>query len=69
MSTEQNPITTHTPPKQTCPVSPLAIKEQERVKETSLVISRVTAGVAAAVAGGVREAGRAGPGGTADYGE
>ena len=51
-----------------CPVSPLAIKEQERVKETSLVIGRVTA-LVAAVAGGVREAGRAGPGGIADSGE
>ena len=49
-------------------VSPLAIKEQERVKETSLVIGRVTA-VVAAVAGGVRVAGRVGPGGLADFGE
>ena len=52
-----------------CPVSPLAIKEQKRVKETSMVIGRVTVGVAAAVAGGVREAGRARLGGTADSGE
>ena len=33
------------------------------------MIDRVTAGVAAAVAGGVREAGKAGPRGTADSGE
>ena len=46
-------------------MSPLAIKEQERVKETSLVIGRVTT-VAATVAGGEREDERAGPGGTAD---
>ena len=52
------------------PVSPLAIKEQERVKETSLVISLVTAvAVAVAVASEEREAGRVGPGGTADCGE
>ena len=50
------------------PVSPLAIKEQEKVKKTSLVIGRVTA-VVAAVAGGVRVAGRAGPGGPTDSGE
>ena len=47
---------------------PLAMKEQERVEETSLVISRVTAATAT-VAGGGREAGRAGPGGTTDFGE
>ena len=49
-------------------VSALAMKEQERVKETSLVIGRVTA-AAAAVAGGGREDGRAGPEGIADFGE
>ena len=38
------------------------------MKETSLVIGRVTA-VVAAVAGGVREAGRARLGGTAAVGE
>ena len=38
------------------------------MKETSLVSGRVTA-VAAVVAGGGREAGRAGPRGTADFGE
>ena len=38
------------------------------MKETSLVIGRVTA-VVAAVAGGVRVAGRAVPVGTADSGE
>ena len=51
-----------------CPVSPMAIKEQERVKETSLVIGRVTA-AATAVTGGGLEAGRAGPRGTTDFGE
>ena len=56
------------PPKQMCPVSPLVRKEQERVKETSLVIGQVTA-VVAAVAGGVREAGRVRPRGPADSGE
>ena len=53
------------PPKQMGPVSPLAIKEQERVKETSLVSGRFTA----VVAGGGRVAEQAGPGGTADCGE
>ena len=53
------------PPKQIWPVSPLARKEQERVKETSRVIGLVTA-AAAAVAGGGQEAGRAGPGGTSN---
>ena len=38
------------------------------MKEASLVIGRVTA-VVATMAGGVRVAGRAGPGGTADSGE
>ena len=38
------------------------------MKETSLVIRRVIA-VVAAVAGGVREAGQSGPGGTAAVGE
>ena len=42
------------------------MKEQERVEETSLVVGRV---IAAAVAGGWREAGRVGLGGTADFGE
>ena len=70
MLTEQKPDHHPHPPKQMCPVSPLAIKEQERVKETSLVIGHVTAVVVvAAVVGGVRVAGRAGPGGTADSGE
>ena len=64
MPTEQKPNHHPHPPKKRCPVSPLAIKEQERVKETSLVTGRVTAGVAA-VAGGVPVARRAGPGGTA----
>ena len=44
------------------------MKEQERVEETSLVIGRVTAATVA-VAGGGREAGRVGLGGTADFGE
>ena len=57
-----------TPPKQMCAVSPQAMKEQERVEETSLVIGRVTV-AAKAVAGGGREARRAGPGGTSDFGE
>ena len=68
MQTEQKPDHHPHPPKQKCLVSPLAIKEQERVKETSLVIGRVTA-VVATVAGRVREAGRAGLGGTAAAGE
>ena len=55
-------------PKQKYPVSPLAIKEQERVKGTPLVIGRITA-AAAAAAGGVREVRQAGPGGTAAAGE
>ena len=49
-------------------MSPLAMKEQERVEETSLVIDHVTAAVAAVASRG-REAGRANPGGTADFGE
>ena len=60
-----------TPPKQKYPVSSLEIIEQERVKETSLVIGRVTA-VVAVVAGGGQEAERAEraePGGTAANGE
>ena len=65
MPTEQKPDHHPHPSKQMCPVSPLARKEQERVKENSLVIGRVTA----TVAGGGREAGRVGPGGTADFGE
>ena len=65
MQSEQKPDHHPHPPKQKCLVSPLAIKEQKRVKETSLVIGRVTA----VVAGGVREAGLAGPGGTAAAGE
>ena len=68
MLTEQKPDHHPHPPKKMCPVSPLAIKEQERVKETSLVIGCVTA-VVVAVAGGERVAGRAGPGGTVDSGE
>ena len=52
------------------PVSPLAIKEQERVKKTSLVIGRITEAVTAvAVVGVEREDGRAGPGGTTDCAE
>ena len=50
------------------PMSSLAIKEQERVKETSLVSGHVTA-VTATVAGGGLEAGRASPGGIAYLGE
>ena len=50
------------------PVSPLAIEEQERVKETSLVVGHVTVRVAAVV-GGVRVAGRVGPRGPANSGE
>ena len=50
-------------------VSPLAMKEQERVEETSLVIGRVTTAAAEAVAGRGQEAGPASPGGTADFGE
>ena len=50
------------------PVSPRAIKEQERVKETSLVTGWVTA-AAVVVAGGEREDELASPGGTADFGE
>ena len=65
MLIEQKPDHHPHPLKQMCPVSPLAIKEQERVKETSLVIGRVTA-VMATVAGGVREVGRAAPGGPGD---
>ena len=49
-------------------MSPLAIKEQERVKETSLVIGCVTT-VVAAVVGGVRVARRVGPLRPADSGE
>ena len=49
------------------PVSPLARKEQERVKENSLVIGRVTAAGAAVASGGLED-GRGGPRGTADYG-
>ena len=44
------------------------IKEQERVKETSMVSGCVTV-AATAVAGGEREDERAGPGGTNDCGE
>ena len=44
------------------------MKEQEMVEETSLVIGRVTA-AAATMAGGGREAGRAGPEGIIDFGE
>ena len=65
MPTEQEPERHPHPPKQRCIVSPLAIKDKERVKEASLVIGRVTV----AVAGGEREDGRASLGGTADYGE
>ena len=57
-----------TPPKQKYLVSSLESIEQERVKETSLVIGRVTA----VVAGGGQEAERAEraePGGTAANGE
>ena len=68
MPTEQKPDHHPHPPKQMCPVSLLARKEQERVKETSLVIGRVTAAVTVVVGGG-REAGRSGLGGTADYEE
>ena len=49
-------------------MSLLATKEQERVNETSLVISCVTAAVAV-VAGGGRVAEQAGLGGNADCGE
>ena len=65
MPTEQKLDHHPHPPKQKCPVSQLAIKEQERVKETSLVIGCVTT-IVAAVAGGEQEDGRAGPGGTTD---
>ena len=56
------------PPKQMYPVSPMEIKEQESGKGTPLVIRRVTAAVAA-MAGGMREAGQVGPGGTTAVGE
>ena len=65
MPTEQKPDHHPHPPKHMCLVSPLARKEQERVKETSLVSGHVTA-VAVAMAGGEREDERAGLGGTAD---
>ena len=68
MPTEQKPDHPPPPPKQMGLVSPLGIKEQERVKKTSLVIGCVTTPVVA-VAGGEREDGRVGPGGTADYRE
>ena len=44
------------------------MKEQEMVEETSLVIGRVTT-AEATMAGGGREAGRAGLGGIVDFGE